>query len=192
MLNAQSKFAKCWRGSSGRSTVKSGAGPVAGISPQARMPPSARSAPRGGRLGLLVLTAGPGGRPYASPIAGGGFIRARDRPSDGLTPDLASGAVAQSECPQTNVYRTCSRGASVGCWLAEPGVARVGYEGAAAMGHRLPGQRYSGRGVTGVSRPKGAAASVMGATSAMRSASMLRRRRRVAPRTRRPSALKAS
>ena len=70
------------------------------------MPPTARSAPRGGRPGLLVLTAGPGGRPYASPIAGGRFIRARDRPSDGLTPDLASGAVARSECPQTNALRT--------------------------------------------------------------------------------------
>ena len=55
---------------------------------------------------------------------------------------------------------------------------------------RLLSQRHSGRGVTGVSRPKGAA--VMGATSAMRSARMPRRRRRVAPRTRRPSSLKAS
>jgi len=57
---------------------------------------------------------------------------------------------------------------------------------------RLLSQRHSGRGVTGVSRPKGAAASVMGATSATRSARMPRRRRRVAPRTRRPSSLKAS
>ena len=42
-----------------RSSVESRAGPAARILAQARMPPTARSAPRGERRGLLVLTAGP-------------------------------------------------------------------------------------------------------------------------------------
>ena len=41
-----------------RSTVVSELALRPGFSPQARMPPTARSAPRGGRCGLLVLTAG--------------------------------------------------------------------------------------------------------------------------------------
>jgi hypothetical protein len=42
-----------------RSTVDSELALRPGFSTQTRMPPTARSAPRGGRRGLLVLTAGP-------------------------------------------------------------------------------------------------------------------------------------
>jgi len=61
--------------------------PAAGFSPQARMPPTARSAPRGARSGLLVLTAGPA---YCStgvtPPDPGGVVPVRCSAAAGLTP----------------------------------------------------------------------------------------------------------
>jgi hypothetical protein len=79
---------------------------AARFSPQARMPPTARSAPRGARPGLLVLTAGPA---YCSrgvtPPDPGGVLPARSSAAAGLTPGDAKqqrrrGRIRPSGLPQ--------------------------------------------------------------------------------------------
>jgi hypothetical protein len=111
---------------------------------------------------------------------------------------ISDGTASTSQTPTRGQFhrkRDAKRTLSAQTWFsvrAEPGFTVAGDEGAATAGHGLPqSQRHLDCGVTGW-WSAGAVAWVMGAISAMRSASMVRRRRRVAPRARRPSSLKAS